>query len=152
MNYPAGPSVGLQNSDGTVGLCHVYNEWYPRVSAPLKAGTALRFEAVQLAGVEEPSVADAPQARVLSVGPNPCRGTALIRLSPAGRARTGVRIFSSDGRLVRLIAPQSSILNLQSSLCLVWDGCDASGALVGPGLYFAQAATDDCVQKLALVR
>jgi len=152
MNYPAGPSVGLQNSDGTVGLCHAYNDWYPRVSAPLKAGTALRFEAVQLAGAEEPFRAEPRRTRVLSVGPNPCRGMAFIRLSSVGRARTSVRIFSSDGRLVRLLAPRSSVLDLQSPMSFVWDGRDASGALVGPGLYFVQAATGDAVQKLALVR
>ncbi|MEO0082313.1 MAG: hypothetical protein ABIL25_08495, partial [candidate division WOR-3 bacterium] len=37
-------TVGFQNSAGTLGLTHCSNAWYPRVSAPLRAGRALRIE------------------------------------------------------------------------------------------------------------
>ena len=150
LNYSQGLSAGLQNKDGTVGLCYTYNDWYPRVSAPLKAGTALRFETVQMSGSEEPPASGPPTARILSVGPNPCRGRAFIRLQPAPGNSDEVRIFSADGRLVRALASQSPFANRHSPIALVWDGRDQSGLSVGPGLYFVQAG--EAVQKLALVR
>jgi hypothetical protein len=152
MNYPAAPSVGLQNGDGTKGLCHVYNQWYPRVSAPLQAGTALRFETVQLAGAEEPPAGGPPSPRAMNIVPNPCRGRTLITLGPGPGTGSTVRLFDSSGRLVRALFLQSSIFNHQSSMSVVWDGRDESGGLAAPGLYFVQAGAGDAVQKLVLLR
>jgi hypothetical protein len=152
LNYPQALSVGLQNFDGSVGLCHTWNDWYPRVSAPLKAGTALRLEPVLLTGVEEPAVAGRAAAAWLIAWPNPSRGRTFIALGPGGGAGSTVRLFDSSGRLVRVLAAQSSVGNRQSAIAVVWDGRDGSGRQVAPGLYFAQAGAGDAVQKLVLLR
>jgi hypothetical protein len=94
LNYPQALSVGLQNADGSAGLCHTWNDWYPRVSAPLKLRTALRFEPIALTGIQEPEAERGLPARLL-VRPNPCGGTALVN-APAGP----VAVFASDGRRV----------------------------------------------------
>ena len=152
LNYPQALSVGLQNSDGSVGLCHTWNDWYPRVSAPLRAGTALRLEPVLLTGIEEPVVSGRAAAAWMIVWPNPSHGRTSIVLGSGFRAGPTVRLFDSSGRLVRVLFLQSSIINHQSSMSVVWDGRDDSGILVAPGLYFVQAGAGDAVQKLVLLR
>ena len=149
LNYPQALSVGLQNSDGSAGLCHTWNDWYPRVSAPLRAGTALRMEPVQMAGVEEPTIAGRSAAVWISVWPNPSRGRTTIALGPGFRAGSAVRLFDSSGRLVRIVSANSSLLTPNS---VVWDGRDGSGRQVAPGLYFVRAGEGDAVQKLVLLR
>jgi hypothetical protein len=152
LNYPQALSVGLQNSDGSAGLCHTWNDWYPRVSAPLKAGTAIRLEPVSLAGVEEPVVTGQVAAATLSAWPNPSRGRTQIAFGPGLAVGSTVRLFDGSGRLVRVLFLQSSIVNHQSSMSVVWDGRDDSGAPAAPGMYFVQAGAGDAVQKLVLLR
>lgn len=152
LNYPQALSVGLQNSDGSAGLCHTWNDWYPRVSAPLKAGTALRLEPVELSGVEESVVAGRAAGAWMSVRPNPSHGRTSIAFGPGFRAGSTVRLFDSSGRLVRALVPQSSFFNLQSSMSVVWDGRDGLGRQVSPGLYFLHAGARDAMQKLVLLR
>ena len=152
VNYPKALSVGLQNRDGTIGISHNYNDWYPRVSAPLKAQTALRFETVQLSGTEEPPLTPSGRTPNLSVGPNPCRGRAAILLGPGFGTNAAVRVFDAAGRLVRVLVPQSSIVSRQSPISLVWDGRNDSGVPVAPGLYFVQAEGGDGIVKLVLFR
>jgi len=154
LNYPQALSVGLQNFDGSAGLCHTWNDWYPRVSAPLKAGTALRLEPVLLTGVQESPASAGVAVAPTSVWPNPSHGRTSIALGPGFGIGSTVRLFSSDGRLVRVLVPQSSFFNLQSSMGVVWDGNDALGRRVAPGLYFVQAGagTSGQVRKLVLLR
>jgi hypothetical protein len=152
LNYPQALSVGLQNFDGSAGLCYTWNDWYPRVSAPLKSGTALRLEPVSLAGVEEPGVSVRAAAAGVSVWPNPSHGRASIVLGPKFRAGSTVRLFDSSGRLVRMLVAQSAVGNRQSAMAAIWDGLDDSGVLAAPGLYFVQVGAGDAVQKLVLLR
>jgi hypothetical protein len=152
LNYLQALSVGLQNSDGSTGLCHTWNDWYPRVSAPLKSGTALRLEPALLTGVQEPPSSPGVAVAPMSVWPNPSHGRTSIVLGSGFRAGPTVRLFDSSGRLVRILAVQSSISNRQSSMAVVWDGRDDSGVLAAPGLYFVQAGAGDAVQKLVLLR
>jgi flagellar hook assembly protein FlgD len=63
-----------------------------------------------------------------------------------------VRIYDSSGRLVRVLSLQSSIINHQSSMSVVWDGRDDSGVLAAPGLYFVQAGAGGAAQKFVLLR
>jgi flagellar hook assembly protein FlgD len=63
-----------------------------------------------------------------------------------------VHLFDGSGRLVRVLFLQSSIIHHQSSMSVVWDGRDDSGAPAAPGMYFVQAGAGDAVQKLVLLR
>jgi len=152
VNYPQALSVGLQNCDGSAGLCHTYNDWYPRVSAPLRSGTALRLEPVPLAGVEEPPVSAGVAATPISIWPNPSRGRTFITLGPGFVAGSTIRLFDRSGRLVRVLVPQSSLFTPQPSVGVVWDGRDESGVPAVPGLYFVQAGAGGPVQKSVLLR
>jgi hypothetical protein len=152
-NYFQSAAVGLQNRDGTAGLCHVWDLRYPRVSAPLKARTAIRMEPVLLTGVEE---RDTPYAgrRTLEATPSVVRDRVTLRLSlltpGPGFPAPVLSIYGADGRLVRVLAGQSPVANRQSPVSIVWDGRDASGVRVAPGLYFVRAGPAST--KLTVVR
>ncbi len=104
-------TVGFQNQDGSAGLTHTCNNWYPRVSAPLIPHRALRFETVELTGSEESrsrvpdSVGPAPL-----VAPNPCRARSRLSLT---RAAPGTRlgVYSADGRLLAVHLVRASPLD-----------------------------------------
>jgi hypothetical protein len=139
-------TVGLQNRDGSAGLTHTWNGWYPRVAAPLKSGTALRFEAVELTGMAEESRQQTAHGLQLAARPNPFRTRTAISLQLAADSPAGFAIFDASGRLVRVLSGPA--LLTADALALTWDGCDGSGRPVPPGLYFVRAAG----QSLKLVR
>ncbi len=90
------------------------------------------------AAAASPAAAEAP--RVVSLGParpNPVRRGGVVRLTaalPAGAAASA-RIVDAAGRSVReLVAPASA----GGTAELAWDGRDAAGRPVAPGVYFAR--------------
>lgn len=130
VNHYSSATVGLQNQDGSAGLTHTWDSWYPRVSAPLTPGRALRFETVELTGTAEPAVAVATQARLV-VNPSVFRTRTSIGFGPAaGTVRLAV--YAVDGRKVR-------VLESGGASSLTWDGTDDKGRKLAPGTYFIQA-------------
>jgi len=96
-------TVGLQNQDGTVGLTHCWNDWYPAVAAPMRAGTALRFETSAQAPVVEPE--RVPAGPGFSVEPNPFRRAADICLAnPLARGAV-LQVFDPAGRCIEQLRP-----------------------------------------------
>lgn len=79
--------------------------------------------------------ADAPRsAPVLATraAPNPFHSSVTLRVAPQSGARGRVRFFTPQGRLVReLEVPADGVLR--------WDGRDATGRSVPPGLYLRRA-------------
>jgi len=76
-----------------------------------------------------------PRLRLVAA-PNPSPGTTTIRLEAAENAaptRAGeLSVFDPAGRLVRSLTPGAS----GSRAEYVWDGRDANGGIVQPGVYF----------------
>ncbi len=94
-------TVGLQNRDGSSGLTHTCNNWYPRVSAPLVARRALRIETVELTAREEPHPSRLPADPAFTIEPNPCRGQTVVRAPFASRAPPfALRVYDTSGHLV----------------------------------------------------
>jgi len=151
LNYPQALSVGLQNSDGTVGLCHTWNDWYPRVSAPLKARTALRMEPVELTALEETARAGRRDAPLVTLRPNPSYGKTRISCGVSAGAVSALRLFDASGRLVRVLRP-GSVSKDDSSTTVFWDGGDHAGRTAPPGLYFVEAVGRPARHKLLLLR
>jgi hypothetical protein len=128
-------TVGLQNRDGSAGLTHTWSGWYPRVSAPLRAERALRFEPVELTGTAEPrpSFVRTPVC-VLSVSPNPFRTAVCIRLSSA-QAGASAAVFAADGRQVAELGQPGG------SGTWSWNCRGRDGHRLTPGLYFVRVRT-----------
>jgi hypothetical protein len=75
----------------------------------------------------------------------------LVRAIPsvAGAAPARVRVYSVAGRLVReLVAPPGGSV---TQAAIAWDGRDAAGRAVPPGLYFARAAWGETVASARVV-
>jgi hypothetical protein len=73
--------------------------------------------------------------------PDPMRGAATIRFSIPRRTQTNVSIRSATGALVRVLSGPRPLLPAIYSL--TWDGRDAQGRRVAPGVYFYRLESDN---------
>ena len=87
-----------------------------------EAGKLFRIARAATSGVET-----TPRTR-LEAWPNPSRGVVFVR-APQSSAASLLRIHSAAGRLVA---------SLHGRDRFAWDGRDATGRSVAPGIYFAQ--------------
>jgi photosystem II stability/assembly factor-like uncharacterized protein len=74
----------------------------------------------------------------LEASPNPFGSSTTIRFSSLHSAHPPLVIRDVSGRLVRTLR-ESAVCNLESEMLLTWDGRDASGQPVRPGVYFCSS-------------
>lgn len=94
------------------------------------------------------SVPIAGEVGGIRVGPNPGRGEITIEMAAASRGAAAVGIYDVAGRLVRDVKLSVS----GGTARAVWHGDDASGAKVGPGIYFLRPQGSDRSAKVVLMR
>jgi hypothetical protein len=82
------------------------------------------------------------------VSPNPFAGTATLVFGLAAQGQVSLTIYSVDGRRVRTIARGVFPSGRHQA---AWDGIDASGRRVPPGLYFARLETGGAIFTRSLV-
>lgn len=70
-----------------------------------------------------------------STSPNPFERSTLIRFELPEASRVQIEVFDAQGRRVRSVADRSFEPGVHS---LEWDGADASGRRVGPGVYLVR--------------
>jgi len=134
-------TVGIQNIVKDIGITCLCNDNYHRAASPIAAGRAIKFTSGLPTAVVEPRLPATGTAFEVKAVPNPFTGS--VRLTPAGKGFSAVRIFDNAGRQVR---------NLAGTGCLVWNGCDEAGTRVAPGVYFASVAGTGAQTRLVLVR
>lgn len=92
-------------------------------------------------------------ANLFAIYPNPFSSGTNIRFSIVDSRyliqNTTLRIYDAAGRLVKSLHPESSIQN-QASV-LVWDGCDAAGNNLAPGVYFISDEQNRQMEKVVKV-
>ncbi|MFO7637859.1 MAG: FG-GAP-like repeat-containing protein [bacterium] len=87
----------------------------------------------------------APKLARLEARPNPTAGPVTFHSPDRGAASGLLHIYSSNGRLVRYLAPGTD--------GWYWDGRDAHGTTISPGSYFARPATEsEPAMKLVVAR
>jgi hypothetical protein len=91
-----------------------------------------------VAVMTETTTGVAPAVRTLAaqleIAPNPSRGTVMLRFRMPAAGEGEVSMYDLRGRLVRVLARGGFPAGDQG---LSWDGRDASGRRVAPGIYFA---------------
>ncbi len=118
--------------------------------------TVRRMTCYEYAGVDDrPDLPEEPGRLSLAPGaPNPFRGTTRIAYAvpeSRGDSRATLKIYDAAGRLVRTLVDADKQAGRYTA---VWDGRDASGRVVAPGVYFShlrfgrKAAT----QRIVLLR
>jgi hypothetical protein len=103
--------------------------------------------AAQSVPVHAPPAPDATV--VLSVAPNPVAGRAAIRFVLGAPARVRLGVFDASGRRVASLAEGVLPAGPHER---AWDGRDAHGAAVAPGLYFANLEADAVTAVRRIVR
>ncbi len=107
------------------------------------------FEIVSLAGVEP---ARAPATVMLMQSrPSPFAGSTVIEFGLPERAGVSLAIFDAAGRRVATLAAGVYDAGYHR---LTWEGSDAGGAAVSPGVYFCRLVTGGSVltRKMLIVR
>jgi hypothetical protein len=132
LNYYRTGTVGLQNSDGTAGLTHMWDVWYPRVSAPVDSGLALLFQTEAAAAVADPAEPPGASGAILAAFPNPSNGVTRLRAAYWAGEPVPVRLVDALGRTVRT-------LRQAAPYGVTWDGRDELGVRVSTGVYFAES-------------
>ena len=103
------------------------------------------FEVLQQVLPDPVGVGSDPPAKpgVLAF-PNPFRGKVTLRGSIVGGSGARIDVVDAAGRhraALRMDRPG-----------VVWDGCDANGEAVPPGVYFARITTDGTIRVRKLIR
>jgi photosystem II stability/assembly factor-like uncharacterized protein len=80
--------------------------------------------------------------------PNPGRGNITIEMSPSGGTPEAFRIYSVEGKLVKTLEPAVT----EGLVRAAWNGTDASGSPVGPGIYFVKISGRAEGTKVVLLR
>jgi hypothetical protein len=76
------------------------------------------------------------RASQLTAAPNPMRSSGIVLCYAGGRTPSHVEIHNVEGRLVRSLAAAGPPAG---GTIVEWDGRDAAGGPVAPGIYFASA-------------
>lgn len=76
--------------------------------------------------------------RILRVTPSPARGPALVEFELARAGETRIAVCDVAGRRMATLVDRSLPAGVQS---VRWEGRDASGSLVRPGVYFVRLET-----------
>lgn len=76
-----------------------------------------------------------PAGLTLRVTPNPAAGAVHVELALPAAGPVRAEVFDTNGRRVRLLADRSFAAGAHT---LEWDGRDAGGAAMPPGVYFAR--------------
>ena len=95
-------------------------------------------------GVEGPPAAGTGGVRV---EPNPSRGRVAFVVDDAVSDVTAIEMLDLQGRIVRRLAPPSP----GSGTSIAWDGLDAMGQRVPPGIYLARISRGARVQNARVV-
>jgi hypothetical protein len=95
-------------------------------------------------------VGGTPRSYILSVSnyPNPFNPRTTVKYTVPDHARVSVRIFDARGALVTTLFDGERSAGAYS---LDWDGRDASGAVVGSGVYFARIEQNGALRTRKMV-
>ncbi|MEO0079264.1 MAG: FlgD immunoglobulin-like domain containing protein [candidate division WOR-3 bacterium] len=95
----------------------------------------------QLGGIQNYPAAGYGLKREIECTPNPFRTIAEIRYHLRFAAETELRVYSSNGRLVRTLV---QCRQNPGNYSIVWDGKDNSGNGLSPGIYFIHLKSPNC--------
>jgi hypothetical protein len=131
-NFPFWPQWGFPNTGQWVKLFE----------------NALVWAASGGTGVQEPN--PRTQVSLFKVtGPNPFRGRALLSYALPRESRVSLRVYTSDGRLVRTLAEAYQAPGLHQA---VWDGRDDLGRVSGHGVYYCRLQAGELGATAKLVK
>ncbi len=86
---------------------------------------------------------------LLGVAPNPFRPSTEIRFGLHAAGRVDLRIYDVGGRQVRTLVQGSLTAGVHAR---EWDGRDAAGSALAPGIYFARFVSGSVVETRKLLR
>ncbi len=106
-----------------------------------------KCDAIVVEGTTGISEYGSPTVNNVAAYPNPFSNLTTVSFGIEQSAKSiELKIYDAAGRLVRAFYPASGIVDHGSSV--VWDGRDASGSVVAPGVYFITDGKGVQLQKL----
>jgi hypothetical protein len=131
--------IALQTTAAPLGNCFVCHGTYPTAPGP---------HDILASGVADEVLGG---ARIMTVTPNPSHAACVMRFRAGDASRGTLIVFDSNGRTIRLLRPRSEGGDRWSA---DWDGLNARGARVSPGVYFVrwQGGADRAAARVTMVR
>ncbi len=127
IGNPPGPGVPLTvHYTGSLALDLAVSNWDSAIGEYVFRN--------RLAPAATPPVAAAGDPLALSVVPNPARIGSMVQFSGLAATAPRAMIFSSEGRLVRVLHRADGA----SGIGLAWDGRDDDGRSAGAGVYLVR--------------
>jgi endonuclease I/flagellar hook capping protein FlgD len=107
------------------------------------------YDSTNVTGV---GAGEPPHELLQAAMPNPFRARTVLAYDLPRQGRVVLRIYDVGGRLVRSLV--SGAVQDAGRHAVEWDGRDAAGAALGPGLYFSRldAGAESAVRRLVRIR
>ncbi len=100
-------------------------------------------------GVSSPVLAAVERSGFVAVAPNPFRPSTEIRFGLRAPGRVEMRVYDVQGRAVRTLLRADRPAGSHAE---VWDGRDATGRDLAPGIYFVRLVTPESTETRKVVR
>lgn len=143
----------IEDADINYPYYHTTNDTLGNVTMSLvesivRVGIATLAELAVPDSVTSVPVAQGPEAVFLSASPNPVGGSTEISFGLAAPSRVEAGIYTVRGRLVRALADGVLPAGAHG---FEWDGRDARGRRVSPGLYLARVDAEGRSRSAKLI-
>ncbi len=141
IQYKTAPSqddftIGMENSDGTIGLTYCYDNAYNEYASYVRAEFAIKIttDTPVYVGIEENPVTLGPATyKLIGNFPNPFRGHTVIRFAIPKESNVNLSIYDISGRKVATLMSGKVKRGYYS---VIWNGRDERGRKVKSGIYF----------------
>lgn len=146
FNYYRTGTVGMQNRDGSAGLTHLWDVWYPRIAAQLGPQQSLLIQPAGPVAVGDHAGRQPQSQPVVLVQPNPFSAVTTLRFDSPLPGSSPVRVFDALGRHVSSITASPD--------GMTWSGRHLQGRLLPAGVYYAEVTGYQArvLVKLQIVR
>ncbi|NPV14869.1 T9SS type A sorting domain-containing protein [candidate division WOR-3 bacterium] len=138
-NQYTSSTIGIQDPTQTIAIQCLFDNTYHRGTAPLVPGRAIKYTTADPTAITE-TPETYPRNSTLNSYPNPSRGPVKFTSNLASTAT--LTIYDRTGRLVQTVSGKGN---------WYWDGKDAQGRVVPPGVYFCRMDTPEVQAEVKFV-
>jgi hypothetical protein len=134
-------TVGLQDPTQAIAIQDLYNGAYHQAAAPIAAGRAIKYCAVEPSWLLEERTIPVWNGMALAAFPNPMHATGSIQFMLRQPGKASLKIYDASGRLVRSLLDDAALQ--PGAHTVTWNRRDDDNREVNSGIYFIKLVTED---------
>ena len=154
LSRPESSSIGIENHTQDIGILYVYDNNYDATASLLKSGTAIKFTTTPphtTVSIDENIGTDSRYSVLDQNYPNPFITQTWISYELVEQSNVTLKIYNLSGDLIQTLFDGRQAEGKHTT---EWNGINAKGNRVVPGIYIYQLKTDDIIEtrKMFMVR